>query len=124
MPKKILVADDDAVLVAAISSRLRQQNYEVVNAFDAIQVMSGALSTKPDLIVLDIKMPAGTGKGALESLKKSTKTFSIPVIVMTAYPNDELRQFAIEQGAVDFLEKPFQMDALLASIEKILGKDK
>ena len=124
MPKKILVADDDTALVATLSSRLRQNNYEVISAFDATQVMSGAISAKPDLIILDIKMPAGTGMGALESLKKSTKTFSIPVIVMTAFANEELRQFAVEQGAVDFLEKPFQIDALLATIKQVLGEDK
>jgi len=121
MSKKILVADDDAALVAAISSRLVQNNFKVVTAFDAIQVMSVALSANPDLIILDIKMPAGTGKNALENLKSSSRTFAIPVIIMTAYPNDELQQFAAEKGAVDFLKKPFKMEDLLSSIEKALG---
>jgi len=121
MPKKILVADDDVALVKVISSRLKKQNYEVINAFDAMQVMSIAVSEIPDLIILDIKMPAGTGKGALERLSSSSKTSPIPVIVITAYPDEALRKFAAEKGAVDFLEKPFEVELLLESIERILG---
>ena len=124
MPKKILIADDDTSLVEVLMSRLRQHNYGVICAFDAIQVMSMAMSDKPDLIILDIKMPAGTGRGALENLKNSSKTSSIPVIVITAYPDDELRRFAIDNGAVDFLEKPFQVDALLESIGKVFQEEK
>jgi len=124
MQKKILIADDDVSLVTVLTSRLQQHNYEVVIAFDAAQLVSLAHSAEPDLIILDIKMPAGTGTGALENLKISAKTFPIPVIVMTAYSNDELREFAIKKGAVDFFEKPFQFDTFLASVEKVLREDK
>jgi len=119
MQKKILIADDDASLVEVLTSRLRQHNYEVICAFDAVQVMSMAISNKPDLIILDIKMPAGTGRGALEHLKNSSKTSPIPVIVITAYPNEDLRRFAVEKGAVDFIEKPFQAEALLESMGRV-----
>lgn len=122
MPKKILIADDDVSLVTVLMSRLQKHNYEVIAAFDAAQALGLAHSSEPDLIILDIKMPAGTGESVLKNLKISTKTFSIPIIVMTAYPNDELRQSAIEKGVVDFFEKPFQIDKLLASIKKVFGE--
>ena len=120
MSKKILIADDDAVLVKTIAARLTQNGYAVVTAFDAIQVQSVALNAKPDLVLLDIKMPAGTGRNALESLKASTWTFSIPVIIMTAYPNDDIIKFAQEEGAVDFIKKPFKIEDLLVRIERTL----
>lgn len=120
MPKKILIADDDAALVKMVSARLLQKGYKVVTAFDAIQVQSVALAENPDLILLDVKMPAGTGRNALVTLKASTRTFSIPVIVMTAYPDEEIRKFADEEGAVDFIQKPFKIEDLLSSIERIL----
>ena len=124
MQKKILIADDDASLVEVLTSRLRQHNYDVICAFDAMQAIMMAVSNKPDLIILDIKMPAGTGRGALENLKNFNKTSAIPVIVITAYPSEDLRSFAIEKGAADFLEKPFQPEALLESIGKIFQEEK
>ncbi|MBU0503183.1 MAG: response regulator [Candidatus Omnitrophota bacterium] len=123
MAKKILIADDDPSLVEVLTSRLRQHNYEVICAFDAMQVMTMAMSRRPDLIILDIKMPAGTGRGALENLKNSSTTFTIPVIVITAYPNEEVRGFAVKNGVVDFIEKPFQVEVLLNSIERVFRKE-
>ncbi|MFH1247845.1 MAG: response regulator [Candidatus Omnitrophota bacterium] len=123
MQKKILIADDDVSLVNVLTSRLQQHNYKVLCAFDAAQVMTIAMSDSPDLIILDIKMPAGTGKGALEYLKGSGKTFPIPVIVMTAYPDENLRKLAIEKGAVDFFEKPFPIEKLLESMARVLQEE-
>ncbi|KPK97123.1 MAG: hypothetical protein AMJ95_10775 [Omnitrophica WOR_2 bacterium SM23_72] len=123
MSKKILIADDDELLVKAIVSRLRQYAYEAIYAYDATLAMEMAVSQKPDLILLDIKMPAGTGKSTLEHLKDAAKTTNIPVIVMTAFPDEELRHFAASKGAVDFLEKPFEIDCLLDSIKRALGEE-
>ena len=123
MSKKILIADDDESLVKVLTSRLRQHGYDVIHAFDAIQAMSMAMSRNPDLIILDIKMPAGTGKGALEKLKNSATTSPIPVIVITGYSDENLRKFADEKGAVDFFEKPFEVEVLLESIGRVLGEE-
>jgi DNA-binding response OmpR family regulator len=122
MAKKILIADDDPHIVALISSRLKANKYEVVAAYDAVQTISQVRKEKPDLIILDIKMPAGTGIGVLENLRRCVDTSTTPVLVMTAYPNEATRQKALEMGVVDFIPKPFQAEEILVKIKKILGE--
>ena len=122
MAKKILIADDDPHIVALISSRLKANKYEVVAAYDAVQTISQVRKEKPDIIILDIKMPAGTGIGVLENLRRCVDTSTTPVLVMTAYPNEATKQKALEMGAVDFIPKPFQAEEILVKIKKILGE--
>ena len=122
MAKKILIADDDPHIVALISSRLRAAQYEVVVAYDAVQTMSQVRKEKPDLIILDMKMPAGGGASVLDNLKMSIDVFNIPVLVMTAYPSDATRQKALEMGVADFVTKPFKPEEILTKVKKALGE--
>jgi len=122
MTKKILIADDDSHIVALISSRLKASQYEVVVAYDAVQTMSQVRKEKPDLIILDMKMPAGGGASVLDNLKMSIDVFNTPVLVMTAYPSDAIRQKALEMGAADFITKPFKPEEILTKVKKALGE--
>ena len=122
MAKKILIADDDPHIVALISSRLKANQYEVVVAYDAVQTMSQVRKEKPDLIILDMKMPAGGGASVLDNLKMSIDVFNTPVLVMTAYPSDATRQKALEMGAADFITKPFKPEEILTKVKKALGE--
>ena len=122
MAKKILIADDDPHIVALISSRLRANQYEVVIARDAVQTMSQVRKEKPNLIILDMKMPAGGGNSVLENLGRSIDVFNTPVLVMTAYPSDATRQKALEMGAADFITKPFKPEEILTKVKKALGE--
>jgi len=123
MAKKILVVDDEPHIVKTIASRLMSKNYEVVAAYDGVQAIAKARKEKPDLIILDIKMPAGGGVSVYESLKDLIDTAITPVIFITAYPSEETRQKVLEMGAEDFITKPFEPLDLLAKVRKALGED-
>jgi DNA-binding response OmpR family regulator len=122
MAKKILIVDDDQQIVLLLASRLKANKYEIVVAYDAMQAVARAFSEKPDLILLDIKLPAGSGIGVMDNLRNSAATSVIPVIVITAYPSPEIQQKVIEMGAVDFISKPFKAEDVLSRIRKALDE--
>ena len=122
MAKKILVADDEPEIVKALHIRLKEAGYEVVVAFDVLQAIYQAHKEKPDLIILDIRMPAGDGIGVYERLRLSSETITIPVIFITAYANDEIIKKVLELGAEGFIAKPFNIDKLLNKVKAILGE--
>lgn len=122
MAKKILIVDDDKKIVLLLASRLKANKYEIVAAYDAVQAVAKAFSEKPDLILLDIKMPAGGGISVMDNLSNSADTAVIPVIVITAYPSTEIQQQVKEMGAVAFISKPFKAEDVLSKIKKALGE--
>ena len=122
MAKKILVADDEPEIVQALQIRLKEAGYDVIVAFDVLQAINKAHKEKPDLIILDIRMPAGSGIGVYEKLKMSSETTTIPVIFITAYANDEIVKKVLEMGAEGFFAKPFNIDKLLIKVKTLLGE--
>ena len=122
MGKKILVVDDDQQIVLLLASRLRSNEYEIIVAYDAVQAVARAFSEKPDLILLDMKMPAGGGISVMEKLKNSAHTATTPVIIITAYPSKEIKEKVKEMGAVSFISKPFKAEDVLLEIKKALGE--
>jgi DNA-binding response OmpR family regulator len=122
MGKKILIADDDRQIALLLASRLKANEYEIVVGYDAIQALAKAFREKPDLILLDIKMPGGGGISMMDNLRISANTALIPVIVITAYATLEIQQKVKEMGAVDFISKPFKAEDLLPRIRKALGE--
>ena len=120
MSKKILIADDEPNVVKLLSARLRANNYDVIAAYDGAQAVMIAHKEKPDLIIMDIRMPAGSGINAYEKLKMSAKTGIIPVVFITAFANDEVRKKVKELGAEGFIAKPFDAQEMLNLIAKIL----
>ncbi len=122
MAKKILVVDDDADIVLLLAARLRANHYDVIVAHDAVQAVDKAIREKPDLILLDIKMPAGSGVNVMDHLRDSSETVLTPVIVITGYPSLELQQQVKEMGAKGFISKPFTAEDVLPRIRKILGE--
>ena len=123
MGKKILIADDDLDMVKMLSLRLREEKYEVTVANDGFEAVKRAHRDKPDLIILDIRMPAGSGLTVFENLQKSTNTFSIPIIFITAYPEKEIQEKVLRMGAFDFIAKPYNPDEVLLKIKKALGEN-
>jgi CheY-like chemotaxis protein len=121
MTMNILVADDDKVHVHLLTTLLKKRGYAVTVAYDGLQAWSTALRTKPDAIILDIHMPAGTGFEVLRKLKSSTKTSQIPVIVVSGSVNaDEIA--AIETlGADRFVRKPADLDHLFELLREVLN---
>ncbi len=117
---KILIADDDPVLVASVGGVLKSRGYTIVIARDAMQAVMFAVQQQPEVIVLDINMPAGTGHGALRRLQASARTSSIPVLVMSGSTDLTLPAAVRSEGAKGFFRKPVDLDALCARIDELL----
>ena len=108
----ILVADDDPDMRALVKSTLDQEAYEFIEAVDGDSDYATAVSEKPDVILLDVTMPAMNGFQVLEMLKSNPDTRPIPVILLTVrrQPKDEAR--GMRAGAIDYITKPFSRSEL------------
>jgi DNA-binding response OmpR family regulator len=120
--KTILVADDDKDLVMALSIRLRAAGYNVISAHDGEEAYELASKNKPDLIILDVRMPAGGGFSSIDRMKHSLTTRNIPVIFLTAFDDEEMREEGRRLGAAGFFRKPFDDSEFMAAIEGVLEK--
>jgi CheY-like chemotaxis protein len=121
--KKILIVDDERDIIKALMIRLQKAGYEVVAAFDGAQGIFTAHKEKPDLIILDIRMPAGDGFSVAEKLKQSQSTFPIPVIFLTGSPEKDSEEKAMILGARFYIKKPYDPEELLDAIKRALEKD-
>ena len=121
--KKIIIVDDERDIVKALMIRLQKAGYEVVTAFDGAQGVFMAHKEKPDLIILDIRMPAGNGFSVAQRLKHSTHTFTIPVIFLTGSPEKNAEQKAMALGARFYVKKPKDPEELLDAIKRALEKE-
>ena len=121
--KKILIVDDERDIVKALMIRLRGAGYEVVTAFDGAQAIFVAHKENPDLIILDIRMPAGDGFSVAEKLKHSKNTLSIPVIFLTGSPEKNAVERAMTLGARFYIKKPYDPEELLDAIKRALEKE-
>lgn len=120
--KKILVVDDDLGIVKMLASRLKANDYDIVTAGDGTLAVQKAHAEKPDLVILDIMLPAGYGYSVLQNLRASTHTALIPIIFCSALPREEIERKAAELGAEDFITKPFDAEEVIAKVKKILGE--
>jgi putative two-component system response regulator len=112
MPMRVLIADDDKVLSHQLAARLRALGWRVDLAVDAMQTLMFAMRNPPDVIVLDIQMPGGTGLDALKKLQTSVKTSQIPVVVLSGTLDAGAEQSVLALGAVQFVPKPVEPDVL------------
>ncbi|HKM49161.1 MAG TPA: response regulator [Terriglobales bacterium] len=119
MPK-ILIADDSPFQRRLLASFLSPGDFEPVFAGDALQAWMAALRSSPQLILLDINMPAGTGLEVLKRLRMSTKTQHIPVIVVSSEEDPATESMALSLGAMSFLHKPVEQEQLCAAINLAL----
>jgi DNA-binding response OmpR family regulator len=122
MSAKILIVEDDPDIRRGLSIRLRVNNYETVFAYDGISAVAAAEREKPDLILLDLGLPAGDGFVVMERLEKLAP--NVPVIVLSARDPLLNRERALAAGARAFLQKPAENDELLEAISSALGQEK
>lgn len=118
---KILIADDNKDIVESLCERLEYEGFETIVAHEGVRAIELAHKEKPNLILLDIRMPAGTGQLVLKALRSHPDTSKIPVIVMTALKEKELEAEVADLGAFDFIQKPLDIDHLLTSIRALVG---
>jgi len=117
---KILVVDDDQDLVRAMRLRLRASNYDIATASDGYAAIATAQKERPDLILLDIGLPAGDGFVVLERLQNSDTLSAIPVIVVSARDPQTNEEKALKAGAAAFFQKPADNEELLNVIRVTL----
>jgi DNA-binding response OmpR family regulator len=121
--KKILIVDDERDIVKALTIRLKGAGYDVIAAFDGAQGVFMAHKETPDIILLDIRMPASNGFNVVERLKSSTQTGTIPVIFLTGSPEKNAEERALELGARFYIKKPYDPEELLDAIKRALEED-
>ncbi len=120
--KKILIVDDETVIVEVLRDILQESGYHALTAMDGMQATMQAVHHIPDLILLDISMPAGGGIAVYNRLKQTNETHKIPVIFLTAMPPADIAGKIPFSDDVTVFRKPFKQKELLALIEKMLSK--
>ena len=117
MPKqKILVVDDDANLVQALRLRLLANNFDIAVACDGYAAVATAQKERPDLIILDLGLPAGDGFVVLDRLRNRANLAGVPVIVLSARDPETSEERALMAGATAYFQKPADNDELLQVI--------
>jgi DNA-binding response OmpR family regulator len=120
--KKILIVEDDPDLLQGMHVRLRAHHYDTSSAEDAISCMAEARKSEPDLIILDLGLPAGDGFLLMDKFKKVPSLASVPVIVVSGRDIRENQRKIIQSGAKAFLQKPVDNAMLLAVIRSALSE--
>ena len=118
MAEKILVADDEQEIRSLLDEFLKEEGYDVLLAADGNQALQLAETENPQAIILDIKMPGLDGIEVCKRLKENEQTRFIPVIVITGFADNKLD--ALDMGADDFVNKPFDMVELSIRVRSVL----
>jgi len=120
--KKILIIDDDQHLLLGLATRLQANGYAVVSATDAISAIAVARTEAPDLVILDLGLPAGDGFLVFERMRGLTDLMATPVIVLSARDPAKNKKRALDAGAVAFFQKPPNNREFLTAIRQALGE--
>ena len=120
----IMVVDDDPDLVTLLRLMLEQKGFNVVCAYDGLQVFAGLEKQKPNLILLDIMIPEMDGLEVLRRLKAAPETSSIPIILLSALDEDEDMLTGCKMGADHYITKPFKSAHLMKLIDHLLRGDR
>src|SRR4051794_27714239 len=115
--RRVLVADDDPDMVTILRINLEAEGYAVDEAGDGRAALHIARQTRPDMIVLDVMMPAVDGIAVLTEIRADPDTRDIPIVLLTAKANDDDIWAGWRAGADYYLTKPFQLDELLHFID-------
>ena len=122
MANNIFIADDESGFVATLKSRLEFEGFEVTSAPDGRAALEMIRKALPDLILLDIMMPAVNGYQVCRELKEDPATSPIPILMVTAKSQESDRFWGMEAGADAYITKPFEMDDLIGKIRELLDE--
>lgn len=122
MGKRILICDDDPLLVDLLEYRLANRGYDVVVARDGSEAVALLEQDIPDAIVLDAMMPVIDGYEVLRRVRENEKTANTPVLMLTARRQEQDIVGALELGASDYLVKPFIPEELMARLSRLMEK--
>ena len=119
---RILIADDDVILVEMLRFRLEAAAHEAVAALDGQAALASAGAQRPDLIVLDSMMPVISGPEVLARLKADPNLNDVPVVMLTARKGESDVVAALKSGVDEYLTKPFIPQELMVRIENLLAR--
>jgi DNA-binding response OmpR family regulator len=120
-PPKVLVVDDEPDVLNALRIRLKTWGFDVICAEDGMTATKIAIDQAPDVVLLDIGIPAGNGHTVAENLKQNLRTRYTPVIYLTARNAPQDRHIAEKNGAFDYITKPFVAADILATLNRALN---
>jgi DNA-binding response OmpR family regulator len=118
--KRILLVDDDAEIIESLRYALETKGYDILIARDGNQGLAMAEREDPDLVILDMMMPKRSGFLVLEKLRR-TRPIPVRVIMITANEGSRHKAYAEMLGVDDYIRKPFAMDRLVESVERLLA---
>jgi DNA-binding response OmpR family regulator len=119
MPKRVLIVEDEQDIAMVLCHRLQDAGYEVAAAPDAIMAISECHKFKPNLVILDLMLPAGGGLSVLRNLRQSVRTNLIPILILTGSKDAALKKAVLDAGADAFFEKPYDHLELIATIKRL-----
>jgi DNA-binding response OmpR family regulator len=122
MGRKILVVDDETILVDTIAYNLQQAGYQVTTASDGTSALEAARRETPDLVILDIMLPEMDGLEVCRLLRREKNTATIPIMMLTAKGEEIDKVVGLEVGADDYVTKPFGRRELLARVRALLRR--
>jgi DNA-binding response OmpR family regulator len=120
VPRSVLVIDDEVAVSRAIAIRLRAAGFTVSTAESGLSGLEAARTSRPDLIVLDVRMADIDGFEVQARLRHEARLASIPIIMLSASVQDSARQAALAAGAFAYLTKPYDAKELVATITHAL----
>jgi two-component system, OmpR family, response regulator len=128
--RKMLVVDDNLVVLKAFELKMQSLGFTVFTATDGSAAVSCARQERPDVIVLDINFPPDVGNSGLQWdgfnimqwLKRFQEAASIPVIIITSGDPDKLKQKALACGAVAFFQKPINNEEFILTLRRVIGQ--
>ena len=121
LDKRILLVDDSTTNNILLQNIFEDEGYTVDVAFNAKEAYKLIDKNHPDIILLDIMMPEIDGLKILETINSDENTNSVPVIMVTARDDEETHQNAMKQGAVDYIRKPIDVEAIIEKVKTILN---
>jgi len=123
--KKLLIVEDEKILMEMYLAKLNKQGLDIFSEVSAEQGLATAKKEKPDLILLDILLPMGSGIDLLEKIRKDESIKDAKVLVFSNYDEPDTRARAIQLGAIDYLIKTnYTPNQIAAIIDNILKYDK
>ncbi len=118
----ILIADDDAALLEAMSCRLENEGYKVFTTQDGYQALAIARREEPDLMILDINMPAGSGFSVQKRVQAIDSIANVPLIFITGHDIAKLPESVNQFNSPKLIKKPFDSGTLLATVSECLNQ--
>lgn len=121
-PMRILIVDDEEEVRASMREYLESNGFAITEAADGEEALAKAFTEKPDLLLLDLRLPKVDGYQVCQTLKGNPITSVIPIIMVTALNATLQKVKGIEYGADDYIEKPFDLEELLARIKMVMRR--